>query len=140
MVWRSQALSWDWAAECSRHDSIPRGLLCGAGALALSLFTEWKFHHFLVDNSFSYMLNHISEKGPVTLLMMMLGTVIAFWVGKDGGFRWPADRRSRQTIPGSTTGPCREGLNVAPTCRFLSAGVVLEFLEGCEDRHSGPRS
>ncbi|MGP0063794.1 MAG: hypothetical protein ACLQGP_09375 [Isosphaeraceae bacterium] len=89
----------------AQHDSIPRGLLCGAGALGLSLFTEWKFHHFLVDDSFSYMMNHISEKGPVTLLMIALGTVIAFWVGKDGGFRWPADRRSRQTTPGSTADP-----------------------------------
>ena len=83
----------------SQHSSIPRGLLCGAGALGLSLFTEWKFHHFLVDNSFSYMVNHISEKGPVTLLMIALGTIIAFWVGKDGTFRWLPEGAASRNRP-----------------------------------------
>jgi MFS family permease len=86
----------------SQHSSIPRGLLCAAGALGLSLFTEWKFHHFLVDNSFSYMVNHLSEKGPVTLLMIAIGTIIAFWVGKDGGFRWMPEARRRPSTQEST--------------------------------------
>ncbi len=72
----------------SQHNSIFRGILCGVAALGLSLFSEWKFHHFLVDNSFSFMVTHITDKSPVTLLMIGIGTVIAFWVGKDGGFRW----------------------------------------------------
>ena len=91
----------------SRHNSIARGLLCGAAALGLSLFTEWKFHHFLVDNSFSYMVNHLYEKGPVTLLMIGLGTVIAFWVGKDGGFRRLPEARSGPR----TSDPSKGGLD-----------------------------
>src|SRR5205823_7596552 len=72
----------------SQHSSITRGILCAVAALGLSLFTEWKFHHFLVDSSFSYMLAHLTDKSPVTLLMMAIGTIIAFWVGKDAGIRW----------------------------------------------------
>jgi hypothetical protein len=82
----------------SQHNSIVRGILCGAGALGLSLFTEWKFHPFLVDNSFSYLVSHVSEMRSVTLLMIGLGTVIAFWVGKDGGFRWLPEGRGRPTV------------------------------------------
>jgi hypothetical protein len=78
----------------SQHRSIPRGVLCAVAALGLSLYTEWKFHHFLVDNSFSYMVAHLMEKSPVTLLMTAIGTLIAFWVAKDAGFRWlPESRR-----------------------------------------------
>ncbi len=51
----------------AQHHSIPRGILCGVGALGLSLFTEWKFHYFLVDKSFSFMVTHLTEKSSVTL-------------------------------------------------------------------------
>jgi MFS family permease len=92
----------------SQHNSITRGVLCGAGALGLSLFTEWKFHPFLVDNSFSYMVSHISEMRSVTLLMIVLGTVIAFWVGKDGGFRGLSDGRRVASAQDSTKDHARE--------------------------------
>ncbi len=89
----------------SQHNSTARGLLCGVAALGLSLYTEWNFHKFLVDTSFSYMVNHLSDKGPVTLLMIVLGTVIAFWVGKDGGFRWLPEGRLKPSAPNSAEKP-----------------------------------
>jgi hypothetical protein len=77
----------------SQHSSIPRGILCGVAALVLSLYAEWTFQTFVVDNSFSYMVTHLTDKSPVTLLMLAIGTIIAFWVGKDAGIRWLPDRR-----------------------------------------------
>jgi hypothetical protein len=93
----------------ARHKSIARGILCGIAALILSLYSEWTYLRFAVDNSFSYMVAHFMQKDTVTLIMVALGTLIAFWVGKDGGFRrWPEVRRE-QPAPRSTGGPVEEG-------------------------------
>ena len=98
MGWRSPGPSWDWAAGCSRVTTRPfAGCSAGVAALGLSLFTEWKFHPFLADRQF--LLPGQSPVGierPVTLLMIVLGTVIAFWVGKDGGFGSLAGRARRE--------------------------------------------
>jgi MFS family permease len=83
----------------SRHNSILRGILCGVAALILSLYTEWTYLRFAADNSFSYMVSHFMQKDTVTLVMVVLGTVIAFWVGKDGGFHWLPERRRVQATP-----------------------------------------
>jgi hypothetical protein len=80
----------------AQHRSWARGILCGAAAFALSLFTEWKFHPFVDDPSFSYMVAHLKDLRSVTMLMIGLATVIAFWVGQDAGFRvLPWGRSSR---------------------------------------------
>jgi hypothetical protein len=92
----------------SRHSSIPRGILCGAAALALSVFTEWWFHPFLVDNSLQYLVTHLTNKNSVTLLMMGIGTAIAFLVGKDAGFRWLPERH-RPTSAERGAGPPKDG-------------------------------
>ena len=71
----------------AQHSSIPRGIVCGVAALILSLYTEWTFQTFVADDSFTYMVTHIMEKDTVTKIMIALGTIIAYWVGKDAGFR-----------------------------------------------------
>ena len=63
------ACRWRWPA-----------VVCGVLALALSLFTEWKFAPFLKDDSLSYFLWHLHEKATVKLLMIAAGTFIGFWV------------------------------------------------------------
>ena len=63
------ACRWRWPA-----------VVCGVRALALSLFTEWKFAPFLKDESLSYFLLHLHEKATVKLLMIAAGTFIGFWV------------------------------------------------------------
>ncbi len=73
-------------------------VVCGVLALALTLFTEWKFAPFLKDESLSYFLLHIYEKAPIKLLMIAAGTAIGFWVPFR---RVESDRR---TIP-TTSGP-----------------------------------
>jgi MFS family permease len=71
----------------AQHRSRARGVFCGVAALGLSLFTEWYHHYFLEDTSFSFMVTHLKEKSPVTLLMIGLATIIAYWVAQDAGFR-----------------------------------------------------
>jgi hypothetical protein len=71
----------------AQHRSPLRGALCAVAALGLSLFTEWKFHAWQNDSSFTYMLQHVQDLSPVTLLMMAIATIVAFWVGQDAGFR-----------------------------------------------------
>jgi hypothetical protein len=89
----------------AQHRSTPRGIVCGVAALLLSLFAEWKFHPFLADGSFSYMLRHVNELSPVTLLMMAIGTAIAYWVSQDAGFR---------LLPWSRTSPPADAKPQAP--------------------------
>jgi hypothetical protein len=71
----------------AQHRSRPRGIACAVAALALMLFTEWKFHPFVDDRSFTFMLAHLKDLSPVTLLLIAIGVVIAYWVGQDAGFR-----------------------------------------------------
>lgn len=72
----------------AQHRSLARGVVCGLGGLGLSLFTEWWFHdRSLNDGSFGSMLANLRNESPVTLLMIAIGTLIAFWVGQDAGFR-----------------------------------------------------
>ena len=70
------------------HPSTTRGILCGLAALGLAIFSEWKFRPFEADQSFSYLVTHLTSLTPVTLLMIGVGAALAFWVGKDSGFRW----------------------------------------------------
>ena len=71
----------------ARHPSIPRGVACGAAAVVLGLYTEWKFRPFVADDSFAYLLTHPQQLQPVTLLMIGVGGLIAYWLGKDAGYR-----------------------------------------------------
>lgn len=71
----------------AQHRSPLRGLICAIAALGLSLFTEWRYRPFIQDDSFSYMLTHMKDLLPVTWLMIAIGTIVAYWVGQDAGFR-----------------------------------------------------
>lgn len=71
----------------AQHRSRIRGVVCAVAALGLSLYTEWMHHYFLDDTSFLFMVRNFREKGPVTLLMVAIATVVAYWTGQDAGFR-----------------------------------------------------
>lgn len=70
----------------ARHPSPIRGVICGLAALVLGLYTEWHFQPFNADRSLSYFLKNVTSLPSVTLLMIGVGAIIAFWVGKDAGF------------------------------------------------------
>ena len=67
-------------AACFRNKSLPVAIGCGVMALAVGLFSEWKFSPFIKDESLGYFLLHIHELRPVTLIMIGVGGLIGFWV------------------------------------------------------------
>jgi hypothetical protein len=72
----------------SQHRSHIRGVICAVAAIALGLYSEWKFRPFVADDSFSYLLRHVTELLPLTQLMIVLGAFFAYWLGRDAGFVW----------------------------------------------------
>ncbi|HEX3997300.1 MAG TPA: hypothetical protein VHX65_02005 [Pirellulales bacterium] len=67
-------------AGIGKSKSIIPAIICCIAALALGLYTEWKFEPFSVDNSFSYFAGHIHHLRPVTMLMIAGGAFVGFWV------------------------------------------------------------
>jgi hypothetical protein len=92
----------------AQHRSPVRGVVCALAAFALSIFTEWKFHHFLEDPSFTFMLRHVQDLSPVTLLMTAIATIVAFWVGQDAGFGLTPWGRSYRRAEVKAQGPGEE--------------------------------
>lgn len=84
----------------ARHSSYTRGGVCGVAALGLGLYTDWTFEKFPADPSFPYFLTHSYKLGPVTLVMLGLGAVVAYSLGKNAGYGRPpgldADARPRR--------------------------------------------
>lgn len=66
----------------SRRPSMVRGIFCAATAIGLGLFAEWRHFPFRVDESLGYFATHVHELKPVTLVLIGLGAVLAFWFGK----------------------------------------------------------
>jgi hypothetical protein len=60
--------------------SIWPAIACGLAAIALGLFTEWRYEPFVKDDSLGYFLQHVHELKPVTLLMILVGGVVGFWI------------------------------------------------------------
>jgi hypothetical protein len=77
----------------ARHPSRARGIVCAIAALALGLYTEWRFFPFAADESLSYFLKNLSNLKPVTILMIAVAAFVAFWLGGDAGFPGLGGRR-----------------------------------------------
>ena len=52
----------------------------GLAALLLGIFTEWKHEPFAKDDGFVYFLLHVTDNDSVTLLMIVLGGALGFWI------------------------------------------------------------
>lgn len=63
-----------------RGGSTIMAVLCGLAGLILSLFCEWHGRPFIKDPSLGYFLSHLHELLPMTMLMIAVGTIIAFWL------------------------------------------------------------
>lgn len=71
-----------------RRKYIAAAVACGLAALALGIFTEWRFAPFAEDTSISFFLTHLHRLKPVTWLMIGLGAFFAFYLAQGpGGFR-----------------------------------------------------
>jgi hypothetical protein len=73
----------------ARHRSAIRGVACAIAALLLGLYTEWRYETFPVDDRFSYLVTHFYDLPPLTLVMIGLGTALAYYLGRDAGFLAP---------------------------------------------------
>jgi hypothetical protein len=65
----------------SRERSTVCGIVSGLLGLAFGLFMEWQFFPFKKDGSLEYFLQNIHQLKPITLMMIGLGGLIAFWFG-----------------------------------------------------------
>ncbi len=86
----------------ARHPSTIRGVACALGAVALSLHIEWRYFPFIADDSRGYFLTHVHQVNSVHLLMIGVGAVIAYWVGKDSGYSGFFPARSQPPTPKDT--------------------------------------
>jgi hypothetical protein len=55
-------------------------VVCGVLALVLGLYTEWRFRPFIADDSLGYFLAHLHKLSRVSQIMLVVGTIIGFWV------------------------------------------------------------
>jgi len=53
---------------------------CGLAATALGVFTEWRYAPFRDDESLGYFLGHLGALKPITLVMILVGGLVGFWV------------------------------------------------------------
>lgn len=62
----------------ARSKFVPVG--CGVLGLAAGILSEWRFAPFVADDSFTYLLSHVHQLRPITLIMIVVGASIAFWI------------------------------------------------------------
>ena len=72
------------AGLCARRRSVPLAAVCGAAALVLGLFTQWRFEN---GEGFLQFLLHLGSESPVTLIMIALGGFFGYRLalGYSGG-------------------------------------------------------
>jgi len=77
----------------TRSKIVP--IACGILALAIGLFTEWRYSPFVADTGLGYFVSHIHRLRPITLIMIAVGTLIGFWIpfrrGQDARNAQPSD-------------------------------------------------
>jgi len=72
--------------------STAAAVFCATAAVGLELFSEWSVFPFAKDTGFQFFLVHVHQLEPITLIMVALGGLCAFWTV--GGNRRAADRSS----------------------------------------------
>ena len=71
----------------SRRKSTGLGIACAALGLAAGIFAEWRFAPFAADERLSYFLTHFHKNSGVTLVLIAIGAICAFYFGRgrEGG-------------------------------------------------------
>ena len=77
----------------SGRKSFALGIVCAIGSTIAGILTEWRFAPFITNSSLSYFLSHLHQLKPLTLLMIVTGSVLAFWFGMGRQVVvWPRNR------------------------------------------------
>jgi len=66
-----------FGASFGKPRSIWPAAACGAAALMLGIYTEWRFQK---DDALSDFLLHLADLKPITLLMIAAGAALGFWI------------------------------------------------------------
>ena len=66
----------------SRGKSNVLGTLCGLLGAAMGIFTEWRTPPFAANDSLRFFLAHLHQLPNITLVLIGLGVVFAFWFGR----------------------------------------------------------
>src|SRR5262249_41098942 len=67
----------------AQHRSLARGIVCGLAGVALGLFSEWYSRPFVADGSLKVFLAPLGGLPPITWIMLSVGRLLAFWMGRD---------------------------------------------------------
>ena len=69
----------------SRGKVLLLGVICGLAALVLGVYTEWRFSGSGED--FAQFVAQVHHLRPITIILIVLGAVFAFWFGegREGG-------------------------------------------------------
>ena len=67
-------------AGIGKNRSIWVAIVCGVAAMALGLYTEWRYAPFIADDSIWYFFAHSYQLKPITLIMILVGSLMGFWV------------------------------------------------------------
>lgn len=62
--------------------SIGFGAVCGVLGLALSIYSAWYAGPFIADDSLPYFITHLHHANNGTLIMLVIGSLMAFWFGQ----------------------------------------------------------
>ena len=66
-------------ALLARRRSMALAIACGALALVVGLFCEWRVAPFIKDRSLGFFLTDLHQLRPITHIMIALGGVLGFW-------------------------------------------------------------
>jgi nitrogen fixation-related uncharacterized protein len=66
-------------ATLGRVRSLPLAVALAIAAVILGFFAEWSFRPFAKDDSLNYFLAHLGDLTPVTIIMIGVGALVAFW-------------------------------------------------------------
>ena len=66
------------AGLAARRRSSLLAAIAAVAGLGLGLFIEWRFAPFIVDQSLRYFLTHLHALRPLTILMIVLGTIVCY--------------------------------------------------------------
>lgn len=69
-----------FGASFGKSSSMLVPIVCGISALLLGFFCEWKHFPFTADASLGYFLQHLHQLRPITLIMIVAGGFLGFWI------------------------------------------------------------
>lgn len=75
----------------SRHRSDMRGIACGLAAFVIGIYTEFWNFPFTKDESLGYFVRNLGSLNPVTWIMLVFGSLAAYYLGRTVGRTKPMD-------------------------------------------------